>query len=231
MASAKILVVEDDTPTLKLIVRFLQHKSYQLQMASNGLSALAVFDNFQPDLVILDINLPDVLGYEICEQMQLKRDVCILILTCRTQQEDIAEAFRKGADDYITKPFHLEELQWRIQALLKRRRNNSEQVLEQIIFPNLIIDPNRREIIVNDQLLNVTSLEFELIYFLASNSERVWSRAELIEKVWKYSFTGDHRVVDVHIGQIRKKLQAFLSPPLFIQTVRGIGYKFEYFKS
>lgn len=228
MVSAKILVVEDDTAILKLIVRFLTQKNYLLQAAINGQSALEIFYNFNPDLVILDINLPDMLGYHLCEQMQRSTNVYVLMLTCRTHPKDKEEGFRRGADDYLTKPFNLDELEWRIKALLKRRATVIPELSDTLIFEDLVIDSNRREIKISNQLIKVTPLEFELLYFLASHRDRVWSRAELMEKIWKLSFTGKCQIVDVHIGQIRKKIKALSVNTSFIKTVRGVGYKFEY---
>lgn len=226
MAPARILIVEDDTAIRNLILRFLGAKDYQVQGAENGESALAIFEQFHPQLVILDVNLPDALGYNLCEQMQSRTNVSILMLTSRTDTEDKKEGFLKGADDYLTKPFDLEELELRVRAVLKRQgplpaRNNSA-----LIFDNLTVDPVSREVKLNQELIPLTSLEFDLLYCLATQPGRVWKRSELIEKVWEEDYIGDRRVVDVHIGQIRKKLESNSSEPSFIQTVRGVGYKF-----
>lgn len=227
MAAAKILVVDDDPAIRNLIVRFLSQKNYQLQAAADGKSALDTFNKFSPDLVILDVNLPDALGYNLCEQMQRNTNVFILMLTSRTDVEDKKEGFLKGADDYLTKPFDLQELEFRVKAILRRRRVILPEEKESLVFGNLTINPVRREVMVNTQPVILTSLEFDLLYCLASQPGRVWSRAELIHRVWEYDYVGDQRVVDVHIGQIRKKIEIDITQPALIQTVRGVGYKFE----
>jgi two-component system, OmpR family, response regulator len=227
MAAAKILVVDDDPAIRNLIVRFLSQKNYQLQSAADGKSALDTFNKFSPDLVILDVNLPDALGYNLCEQMQRNTNVFILMLTSRTDVEDKKEGFLKGADDYLTKPFDLQELEFRVKAILRRRRVILPEEKESLVFGNLTINPVRREVMVETQPVMLTSLEFDLLYCLASQPGRVWSRAELIHRVWEYDYVGDQRVVDVHIGQIRKKIEIDITQPALIQTVRGVGYKFE----
>jgi DNA-binding response OmpR family regulator len=227
MASAKILVVDDDPAIRNLIVRFLGQKNYQVQAAADGKSALELFNKFSPDLVILDVNLPDALGYNLCEQMQHRTSVFILMLTSRTDVEDKKEGFLKGADDYLTKPFDLQELEFRVKAILKRRRVVIPEDKESLVFGNLMINPARREVTVSNHPVTLTSLEFDLLYCLASQPGRVWSRTELIHRVWEYDYVGDQRVVDVHIGQIRKKIEIDTSNPALIQTVRGVGYRFD----
>jgi DNA-binding response OmpR family regulator len=224
---AKILVVDDDPAIRNLIFRFLSQKNYQMQMAADGKSALAVFERFSPDLVILDVNLPDALGYNLCEQMQERTNVFILMLTSRADTEDKKEGFLKGADDYLTKPFDLQELEFRVKAILKRQRTVSNEDKLPLIFGSLEIDPVRREVTLNHTPILLTSLEFDLLYCLATHPGRVWSRSELIQTVWDYNYVGDQRVVDVHIGQIRKKLELDSSQPSFIQTIRGVGYRFD----
>lgn len=227
MSSAKILVVDDDPAIRNLIYRFLSQKNYQVESADDGQSALKLFDQFNPDLVILDVNLPDALGYNLCEDMQERTDVFILMLTSRSDAADKKEGFLKGADDYLTKPFDLQELEYRVKAILKRQRTVTASEKQPLIFNNMSIDPVRREVKIDGNLIVLTALEFDLLHFLASRPGRVWRRDELIQNVWDYEYVGDQRVVDVHIGQIRKKIEFDLSEPSFIQTVRGVGYKFE----
>ena len=224
--SAKILVVDDDSAIRNLIFRFLAQKNYQVEAAQDGKTALEVFDQFIPDLVILDVNLPDALGYNLCEEMQGRTDVFILLLTSRADAADKQQGFLKGADDYITKPFDLQELEYRVKAILKRRRTLTHSQKPSLIFGELIIDPIGRKVTANEQPVELTALEFDLLHCLASHPGRVWRRAELLQSVWDYDFVGDKRVVDVHIGQIRKKIEPYTDPSL-IQTVRGVGYKFE----
>lgn len=223
---AKILIVEDDPAICHLVARFLERKNYQIRVANDGKSALELFHHFNPDLVILDVNLPDTLGYYLCERMRGETDVFILMLTSRMDTRDKEQGFLKGADDYLTKPFDIEELEWRIGAILKRRRAVIPIDSRILIFQRLSIDPVRREVVMDGQAIPLTSLEFDLLYCLAREPGRVWTRAELIHRVWDFDYIGDNRVVDVHVGQIRKKIERDTTKPDLIQTVRGIGYKF-----
>ncbi|MBW4649948.1 MAG: response regulator transcription factor [Kastovskya adunca ATA6-11-RM4] len=227
MAPAKILVVDDDPAIRNLIFRFLSQKSYQMESAQDGKTALAMFEQFNPDLVILDVNLPDATGYALCEEMQSRTDVFVLMLTSRADAADKIKGFSQGADDYITKPFDLQELEYRVGAILKRQRIVTTAEQQRIVFNQLVIDPGRREVTLNNELVLLTALEFDLLHFLASHPGRVLRRSELIQQVWEYDYVGDQRVVDVHIGQIRKKIELDSSQPSLIQTVRGVGYKFE----
>jgi two-component system, OmpR family, response regulator len=227
MAPAKILVVDDDPAIRTLIHRYLTKQNYQMESAEDGKSCMVVFEQFNPDLVILDVNLPDANGYNLCEEMQKRTNVFVLMLTSRTDEADRIRGFTQGADDYITKPFSLGELGVRVQAVLKRQRTVTTGEQQCLTFDKLMIDPVRREVRLNADMVPLTALEFDLLYFLAKNPGRVWRRAELIQEVWDYEYVGDQRVVDVHIGQIRKKIEIDTSQPALIQTVRGVGYKFE----
>jgi DNA-binding response OmpR family regulator len=223
----KILVVDDDPAVRNLIHRFLAKQNYQMESAEDGKTALTLFEQFDPDLVILDVNLPDANGYNLCQEMQGRTNVFVLMLTSRTDEADKIRGFSQGADDYITKPFSLGELGVRVEALLRRIRERTPAEQQCLVFDKLMIDPVRREVTLNSDIVPLTALEFDLLHFLASHPGRVWRRAELIQEVWDYEYVGDQRVVDVHIGQIRKKIEVDTSQPNLIQTVRGVGYKFE----
>lgn len=227
MAAAKILVVDDDPAIRNLIYRFLSKQGYQMESAEDGKGALAVFEQSNPDLVVLDVNLPDANGYDLCKEMQTRTGVFVLMLTSRTDEADKIRGFNQGADDYLTKPFSLGELEVRVGAILKRQRPVTAAEQQRLTFSKLAIDPVRREVTLNHEMVPLTALEFDLLHFLASHPGRVWRRAELIQKVWDYEYVGDQRVVDVHIGQIRKKIEIDTTQPALIQTVRGVGYKFE----
>lgn len=227
--TAKILIVDDDIHITNLIIRFLRQKDYLVESAYDGKTARQIFAEFSPDLVILDINLPDTLGYNLCEEMQSHSDVFILMLTSRTDTEDKKRGFLTGADDYLTKPFDLQELEFRLQAILRRRRIVKSSGDNVIQINDLMINPVSREVKVNNNDVILTSLEFDLLYFLASNQGKVWRREELIENVWQNNPLGDNRVVDVHIGQIRRKIELDSNNPQYIVTVRGVGYKFDFF--
>lgn len=227
MADAKILVVDDDPAVRNLIQRFLLKQNYQVESAEDGKTALVVFEQFNPDLVILDVNLPDVIGFNLCQEMQSRSGVFVLLLTSRTDEADKIRGFSKGADDYLTKPFGLGELEVRVAAILRRQRIVTNAEHQRLVFDKLMIDPVRREVILNTEPIPLTALEFDLLYFLASHPGRVWRRSELIQEVWDYEYVGDQRVVDVHIGQIRKKIEIDSTQSTVIQTIRGVGYKFE----
>lgn len=227
MDRAKILVVDDDPAVRNLIYRFLSKQNYQMESAADGKTAIAVFEQFNPDLVILDVNLPDANGFSLCKEMQERTGVFVMLLTSRTDEADKMKGFLEGADDYLTKPFSLGELGVRVGAILKRQRAVTQAVQQRLMFDHLVIDPVRREVRLNNQSVPLTALEFDLLHFLASHPGRVWRRSELINAVWDYEYVGDQRVVDVHIGQIRKKIEADADQPALIQTVRGVGYKFE----
>ncbi|MBE9146075.1 response regulator transcription factor [Planktothrix mougeotii] len=226
MTSAKILVVDDDPAIRNLISRYLSQQNYQLEVASDGDSALKAFEQFNPDLVILDLNLPDTTGLALCREMQSRTSVFILMLT---SEQDPKLGLKQGADDFVTKPFDLEELTLRIQAILKRHRSTFDQERQSLTYGDLMIDPNRREVYLKGELVTLSALEFDLLYCLASKPGRAWERKELLQKVWGYQDESSEgvRVIDVHIGQIRKKIEPDPKNPSFIQTVRSVGYRFD----
>ncbi|YAF97241.1 MAG: response regulator transcription factor [Nodularia sp. CChRGM 3473] len=222
----KILVVDDDFGIRNLIHRFLSRK-YQIESAADGKTALSLFDQFNPALVILDWNLPDTSGYQLCQEMQSRTNVLVMILTGRTAEADKIKILSAGADDFLTKPFSLAEIEVRVQALLRRTRSIDPSPPQRLVFQQLAINPDGREVTLNDQPLTLTALEFNILHFLASHPGQAWSRPQLIQKIWGCEYVGDGRVVDVHIGQLRKKLEVDTTVPEFIKTVRGYGYKFE----
>ena len=227
MTAAKILVVDDDPAVRNLIQRFLLKQNYQVESAEDGRTGLSMFEQFHPDLVILDVNLPDLIGFNLCQDMQSRSGVFVLLLTSRTDEGDKIRGFSKGADDYLTKPFGLGELEVRVAAILRRQRVVTNVEQQRLVFDKLTIDSTRREVILSSEPIPLTSLEFDLLYFLASHPARVWRRSELIQEVWDYEYVGDQRVVDVHIGQIRKKIEIDPTQSTLIHTIRGVGYKFE----
>ena len=227
MAPVKILVVDDDPAIRNLIHRFLSQQGYQVESGHDGQTGLELFEQLNPDLVALDVNLPDTTGYKLCQEMQRRTGVFVLMLTSRTDEADKMKGFAEGADDYITKPFSLVEIGARVAAILKRKRIVTPTQQQSLTFGELLINPVRREVILGNQIVPLTALEFDLLYCLASKPGRVWRRAELLHEVWDYEYVGSDRVVDVHIGQIRRKIEPDATQISMIQTVRGVGYKFE----
>lgn len=233
VARKKILVVDDDPAIRNLIYRFLTQskQNYQIECAADGKNALEVFEQFQPDLVILDVILPDTIGFKICEEMKNRTGVLVMLLTSLTDVKSQIIGL-ESADAYVTKPFYVEVLEKQVQALLRRIQPTPTAAQQQVVvLEKLAIDPVRREVTLNNQSISLTALEFDLLYFLASHPGRVWRRNELIREVWGYEHAGiegaEDRVVDVHIDQIRKKIEADASQPTLIQTVRKVGYKLE----
>lgn len=225
----KIMVVDDDQAICNLIERFFQFNNYQIEIALDAHTARDIFQEFKPDLVILDVNLPDESGFKLCQEIR-KTGVLVLMLTCLTDTNYVLEGFEKGADDYLTKPFNLEILKAKVGALLSRKNISNSSInesAESLIFGQLVIDVERCEVTLDNVKIPLTSLEYDLLYFLASNPNRVWERAQLITAVWKFPEEQEkaERRVDVHIGQIRRKI-GDLSANM-IKTVRGKGYLFE----
>ncbi|HEY9769626.1 MAG TPA: response regulator transcription factor [Coleofasciculaceae cyanobacterium] len=221
------MIVDDDQTLHHLIDRFLSYNNYQTEVASDCTTARQKFRSFQPDLVILDVNLPDDTGLNLCQEMR-QTNVMVIMLSSMSDNSYILEAFSKGADDYITKPFDLQILKARIEALFRRGSNNIPSSISKksIFLDNLTIDFYRREVILNNRIISLTALEFDLLYFLANNPNRVWDRAELIAAIWNNNgYEGDDRKVDIHVGRIRKKVGDVHGE--FIKTVWGRGYMFE----
>ncbi len=184
MAPVKILVVDDDPAIRNLIHRFLSQQGYQVESGEDGQTGLELFEQLNPDLVVLDVNLPDTTGYKLCQEMQRRTGVFVLMLTARTDEADKMKGFAEGADDYITKPFSLVEIGARVAAILKRKRIVTPAEQQTLTFGELLIDPVRREVILGTQIVALTALEFDLLYCLASKPGRVWRRSELLHEVW-----------------------------------------------
>lgn len=227
MRSATILVVEDEEPILDLVVTYLRADGFTVYTATDGPSALATARTTRPDLVVLDLLLPGMDGIEVCRRLLQESDVYVLMLTARAEEVDRIVGLSLGADDYLTKPFSPRELVLRVKAILRRSRPGPAAVEQlPLFFEGLTVDPERREVRNAGGLVELTMREFDLLYALAQHPGRVLTREQLLEAVWGLDFDGSDRVVDVHIGFLRRKLEDDPANPTLIQTVRGLGYKF-----
>jgi len=225
MPSAKILVIDDEPGILNLVTSYLKADGYEVYTAADGLSGLKEARTFKPDLVILDIMLPGLDGLELLARLRRESDVYVILLTARTEEVDKIVGLSVGADDYMIKPFSPRELVARVKAALRRLKTGAGSRSENavLVFKRLRIAVNSRQVFLDDQLIELTAIEFDLLKALAENRRRVLTREQLLEKVWGYAYFGATRVVDVHLGHVRQKL----GEANLITTVRGVGYRFE----
>lgn len=233
----KILVVEDERTLQETLAYNLRRQGYEVELASDGPSALTQARSTQPDLILLDIMLPGLDGFEVCRILRQEMTTPVLMLTARDDEIDRVVGLEVGADDYLTKPFSMRELLARVKALLRRVRILREEFSSStapaeapakvLVFSNLEIDQTRREIRLNGQPLAVKPKEFELLLYLAEHRGQVLTRDRVLESVWGWEFTGDSRTVDVHIRWLREKIETDPAAPSRIVTVRGAGYRFE----
>lgn len=222
----RILVVDDDIKICNMIQMFLEKEKFEVIKAHDGEVALEKFKSETPKLVILDIMLPKMDGYDVCREVKKISNVPIIMLTAKGETFDKVLGLRLGADDYMVKPFDPEELIARIRAVLRRASPDENRGSEQIIYPRLAIDMSNFIVKVNDKVNQLPKKEMELLYFLASNPDKVFTREQLIEHIWGFDFIGDTRTVDVHIKRLRAKLDE-VKDNYEIKTVWGVGYKFE----
>lgn len=233
----KILVIEDEASIVQVIRLYLEQAGYTVLSASDGIAGLELHAREQPDLVILDLMLPALDGMEVCRRIRVWASTPILMLTARQGEEDRIAGLELGADDYLVKPFSPRELVSRVKAILRRtaaagstpqvdKAEAEKQKNEEIRFGDLVINIPARRVTVNQMPVALTVKEFDLLVTLASAPDRVFTRESLLNMVWGYTYLGDGRTVDVHIGTLRKKLEAAGDVSHAIQTVWGVGYKF-----
>lgn len=223
---ATILVIDDEDSILKVVEAYLKGDGNTVHLARDGVSGLAAFRRHNPDIVILDIMLPEMDGMEVLQQIRRESNVYVLMLTAKSEEFDRVMGLTVGADDYLTKPFSPRELAARVKAILRRGRNTAQDERQVLTFKHLKIHIARHEVERDGEQIELTLLEFNLLATLATYAGMVLSRDQLLERVWGYDFYGEVRVVDVHIGHIRQKLEVDPTNPQFIETVRGVGYKF-----
>lgn len=231
----KILIVEDEIALQDALAYNLKKEGYIIETSGDGLSALEAARKFNPDLILLDIMLPQMDGFEVARILRKEMSTAILMLTARDDEIDRVVGLEVGADDYLTKPFSMRELIARVKAQLRRARLLREEMgksieearHETLTFENLTINLTRREVLLNDFPIQLKPKEYELLLFLAEHRRQMLSREFILERVWGWDFIGDSRTVDVHIRWLRQKIEENSSEPKRIVTVRGGGYRFE----
>ncbi len=223
-----VLVVDDEEAIVRLVTYNLEREGFKTVTANDGLSALDRVRSSSPDLVVLDIMLPGLDGLEVCRRLR-QEDIRIpvILLTARDTEIDKILGLELGADDYVTKPFSPRELVARVKAILRRaaREETPDSDSDRLQLGELVMDLMRHEVMIRGEVVSLTPKEFELLWFLMRNVGRVFSRDQLLDQVWDYDFTGDTRIVDVHISRLREKIEDDPKNPNYILTVRGFGYK------
>lgn len=227
----RVLVVDDETSLLSLVRSYLEREGFEVRTAQDGETALAVARETSPDLVVLDLMLPGLDGVEVCRRLRQFSDAYVIMLTARSEELDKIVGLSVGADDYVTKPFSPRELVARVKAMLRRPRHPAGLAPEEAPAPQrfgeLTLDLAGHRVFRAGVELELTPLEYKLLTTLASAPGRVFTREQLLEKVWGYDYYGDDHVVDVHVASLRRKLDEDPSRPRWVRTVRGAGYRFE----
>lgn len=219
---ARVLVVDDDAALAEMIGIVLKAEGYEVTDCYDGASALDIFQETQPDLVLLDVMLPGIDGIQICEMIRRNSNVPIVMLTARSDTADVVAGLEAGADDYMPKPFKPKELVARVKARLRRTDQEDEELIE---LGDLVIDVSGHRVTRNDELVPLTPLEFDLLATLARTPWKVFSREELLERVWGYRHAADTRLVNVHVQRLRSKIERDPENPGLVITVRGVGYR------
>lgn len=223
----KILIVDDDENICELLNLYLKKDGFDTVMAFDGIQAVEYAEKSNPDLILLDIMLPKLDGWQVCREIRKKSDVPIIMLTAKGETFDKILGLELGADDYITKPFDTKEVIARIKAVLRRSNDKeNQQDIKEVRFDKLIINLTNYELTVNNKRIDTPPKELELLFHLASNPNRVYTRDQLLDEVWGFDYYGDSRTVDVHVKRLREKLED-VSEKWSLKTVWGVGYKFE----
>ena len=226
----KILIVDDDNNIAELISLYLTKECYDTQIVNDGEEALAAFDSYHPNMILLDLMLPGIDGYQVCREIRTKSNVPIIMLSAKGEIFDKVLGLELGADDYIMKPFDSKELVARVKAVLRRYQpsksaNTASPVTKCVEYPDLIINLSNYSVIYNGAQIDMPPKELELLYFLAASPNQVFTREQLLDHIWGYEYIGDTRTVDVHVKRLREKIKDH--EKWQISTVWGIGYKFE----
>ena len=224
--SQKVLVVEDDINIAELLRLYLQKDGFEVSHAADGGKAVEMAKEIQPDLVLLDIMLPVMDGWQVCRELRKSMKMPIIMLTAKGETEDKVSGLEMGADDYIVKPFEVKELLARVHAVLRRTGDDGKPQSKKLTFDKLVINLDSYELIVDGKKIDTPPKEMELLYHLAATPNRVYTRNQLLDEVWGFDYFGDSRTVDVHIKRLREKLEG-VSDKWALKTVWGVGYKFE----
>ncbi len=228
MGKQKILIVDDDANIAELISLYLIKECYETRTAGDGQEALRLFKSFQPDLILLDIMLPGMDGYQICREIRTESDVPIMMLSAKGEVFDKVLGLELGADDYMIKPFDNKEMVARVKAILRRTQQRERARggdKKQVEFPDLVISLNNYTVLFRGEPLEMSAKETEILFLLASSPNQVFTREQILDKVWGYDYVGDSRTVDVYIKRLRQKLPRH--PEWQLSTVWGVGYRFE----
>ena len=229
VAKQKILIVDDDVNIAELISLYLTKECYDTRMVNDGEEALAVYEQYQPNLILLDLMLPGIDGYQVCREIRTKSNVPIIMLSAKGEIFDKVLGLELGADDYIMKPFDSKELVARVKAVLRRYQPSKPEApasdIKCVEYPDLIINQTNYSVLYYGKPVDMPPKELELLYFLASSRNQVFTREQLLDHIWGYEYIGDTRTVDVHVKRLREKIKDHKSWSL--ATVWGIGYKFE----
>lgn len=223
---SKILVVDDERNIVELIRLYMEKEGFETICAYTGDEALSKFKEENPDLIVLDLMLPGIDGWQVCREIRKTSAVPIIMLTAKSETFDKVLGLELGADDYITKPFEAKELLARVKAVLRRSGTSETKIQKEVSFNNLSINIENYELQIKNEQVDAPPKEIELLYFLASNPNRVYTREQLLEEVWGFDYFGDSRTVDVHIKRLREKLEG-AEDGWQLKTVWGVGYKFE----
>ena len=227
MLDTKILIVDDDNNICDLLKLYFENDGYEVKIANDGFEGVNFFKIYQPDIVLLDIMLPKKDGWQVCREIREISSKPIIMITAKGEVFDKVLGLEMGADDFVVKPFDMKELSARVKAVLRRYQAHANKNDDEVIkFENIEISLQKYELKLNGKAVDVPPKELELLYFLASNYNRVFTRDQLLDKVWGFDYLGDSRTVDVHVKRLREKLEG-VSEKWILKTVWGVGYKFE----
>ncbi len=226
MANAKILIADDDKNIVELLRLYIEKEGYSTIIAYDGKQAVESFKNENPDLIVLDVMMPEMDGWQVCKEIRKTSETPIIMLTAKGETFDKVLGLELGADDYMVKPFETKELIARIKAVLRRYDSKEKVSSDEIVYENISVNLVNYELKLNGEIIEIPPKELELLHFLASNPNRVFTREQLLEEVWGFDYFGDSRTVDVHIKRLREKIEN-VEGNWTLKTVWGVGYKFE----